>query len=72
LRNTGDGPLVLDLVPERIPRSIFLEDKPHYRRILQASEEKEAQYWQEKIAEPVTQVLVSGQPPYPLLVIGVT
>ena len=52
----------------RIPELKTLEDLPRFRRILQASEAKEAQYWQDSAAEPIVQVPGSPQPPYPQLV----
>ena len=52
----------------RIPELNSIEDLPRFRRILQASEEKEAQYWQDEVMGPVVQFPASGKPPYPLLV----
>lgn len=53
---------------QRIPELKLLEDLPRYQRILQATEEKEAQYRQDGGIQPITQVPASAQPPYPLLI----
>ena len=45
-----------------------LEDLPRYQKIMQLTEEKEAQYWQDESAKPIIQVPPGGQPPYPLLI----
>lgn len=53
---------------KRIPELKAYENLPRYRRIVRATEEKEARYWQSKTMQPIVQAPTSAQPPYPLLI----
>lgn len=53
---------------QRIPELKQLEDLPRYQKIIQWTDEKEAQYWQDESIKPITRVPPSAQPPYPLLI----
>jgi pimeloyl-ACP methyl ester carboxylesterase len=53
---------------QRVPELKQLQDLPRYQGILQATEEREEQYWQDGVAKPLAQVSPSAPPPYPLLI----
>jgi predicted esterase len=78
----GDASQVMDLLEDyletgrwfsnwflrRIPELEQLGDLPRYQKIMQLTEEKEAQYWQDESIKPITQVPPDAKPPYPLLI----